>query len=123
MSLTQVLLIILTIAAVVAVVFFVLLYIQLRRTAAEAEKTLVEARALVKSLHELDLSVKARVEDVGETLQASRKAAVAVAEASMLVTAKFMPAPAKYLPYILPVARFVFQQMKKRKEKEKSNEQ
>ena len=123
MSLTQILLIILTVAAVVAVVFLVRLFIQLRRTAAEAEKTLVEARALAKSLHELDLSVKARVEDVGETLKASRKAAVAISEVSTLVAAKIMPAPAKYLPYILPVARFVFQQMKKRKEKEKSNEQ
>jgi hypothetical protein len=116
MSTNQILLIILTVAAVVAVIFLVRLFIQLRRTAMEAEKTLVEVRGLTKNLNELDLVVKARVEELGDTLKASRKAAVGLSEATMMVTSKFLPAPAKYLPFILPLARFVMRQTRKKKE-------
>jgi hypothetical protein len=117
MSLNQILLIVLTVAAVVVVVFIVRLFIQLRRTAAEAEKTLAEVRVLAGHLSELDLEVKARVEDLGETIRASKKAAVGLSEATKLVSSRLLPAPAKFLPFVLPVARFVLRQMKKRKEK------
>jgi len=117
MPLTHILLIVLTAAAVLGTIFLILLFLQLRRTAAEAQRTLVEVRALAKNLSELDLVVKDRVEELGETLRASKKAATGLSEATMLVTSKFLPAPAKYFPFILPVARFVMRQMKKRKEK------
>jgi hypothetical protein len=117
MSLDQILLIVLTVAAVVAVVFLVRLFIQLHRTATEAEKTLVEVRVLTQHLSELDLEVKARVEELGDTFRVSRKAAVGLSEATMLVSSKLLPAPAKLLPFVLPVARFVLRQMKKKKEK------
>jgi len=117
MSLIQILLIVLIVAAVVAVVFLVRLFIQLRTTAREAEKTLAEVRALVQHLGELDLEVKARVEELGDTLRVSRKAAIGLSEATMQVTSKLLPGPAKFLPLILPVTSFVLRQMKKRKEK------
>jgi hypothetical protein len=110
-------LIVLIAAAVVAVVFLVRLFIQLRTTAGEAEKTLVEVRVLVQKLSELDLEVKARVEELGDMLGTSKKAVVGLSEATMLVTSKLLPAPAKFLPLVLPVARFVVRQMKTRKEK------
>ncbi|MGD0781534.1 MAG: hypothetical protein ABSA30_01600 [Candidatus Aminicenantales bacterium] len=113
---TQILLIVLTAAAVIAVVFLVLLFIQLRRTAAEAEKTLAEVRVLTQHLSELDLEVKARVEELGDTFRVSRKAAIGLSEATMMVSSKLLPAPAKFLPFVLPVARFVVRQMKKKKE-------
>ena len=50
-------------------------------------------------------------------LGTSRKAVVGLSEATMLVTSKLLPAPAKFLPLVLPVARFVVRQMKTRKEK------
>jgi hypothetical protein len=104
-------------AAVVAVVFLIRLFIQLRTTVAEAEKTLVEVRVLTKNLSELDLEVKARVEEMGAVLGASRKAGDGLSGATMLVTSKLFPAPAKFLPLVLPLARFVVRKMKKRKEK------
>jgi hypothetical protein len=117
MPLTDILLIVLTVAAVVAVVFLVRLLVRLHTTAGEAEKTLAEVRVLVRHLSELDLEVKARVEELGDTLGLSRKAAVDISEATLLVTSKLLPAPAKFLPFVLPAARFVMRQMKKKKEK------
>ena len=117
MTLTHILLIVLTVAGVVSVVFLVRLLIQLRMTAGEAEKTLAEVRVLVQNLNELDLEVKARVEELGDTLRVSRKAAIGLSKATMQVTSKLLPGPAKFLPLILPLTSFVLRQMKKRKEK------
>ncbi len=85
--------------------------------AGEAEKTLVEVRVLVQNLSELDLEVKARVEELGGTFGVFRKAAVEISKAAMMVTSRFLPAPVRYLPLVLPVARYVAQQIKKGKEK------
>jgi hypothetical protein len=104
MQLTFILLLVLTIAAVVALVFLVRLLIQLRITGEEAGKTLAEVRVLVRNLNELDLEIKARVEEVGGSLGVFRKAAVGLSKAAMLVTLKLLPAPAKYLPFVLPAA-------------------
>lgn len=117
MPLNTILLSVLTASAIVAVVFLVRLFIQLRTTAGEAEKTMVEVRVLARHLSELDLEVKARVEEMGDTLRVSRKAAVGLSEATMQVASKLLPAPAKFLPFVLPLAGFVVRQMKFRKEK------
>jgi hypothetical protein len=120
MPLTDILLIVLivlTAAAVVAVVFLVRFSIQLRKTAGEAEKTLAEVRVLVKHLSELDLEVKARLEELGDKPGVFRKAAVDLSTTAMLVTSKLLPAPAKYLPLVLLVACYVVRQTKKGKEK------
>jgi len=117
MPLTQIFLLVLIVTAVVAIVFLVRLFIQLRTTAGEAEKTLAEVRVLVQHLTELDLEVKARVEELGDTLRVSRKAAVGFSEATMQLTSKLLPDPAKFLPLVLPVAGFFMRRMQKRKEK------
>jgi cytochrome c-type biogenesis protein CcmH/NrfG len=117
MSLIHVFLIVLIVAAVVAVVFLVRLFIQLRTTAAEAEKTLAEVRVLVQRLSELDLEVKARVGELGETLRVSRKAAVGLSEATMQVASKLLPGPARFLPFVLPAAGFLVRLLQKKKEK------
>jgi hypothetical protein len=116
LTLTQILFIILTIAAVVAVVFLVLLFVQLRKTAAEAEKTMIEVRALAKNLGELELVVRDRVDEMGDTIKVARRAALGLSEASLRLTSKMMPFPGKYLPLIFPVARFVMKSIKKNKE-------
>ena len=117
MQLNSILLIVLTCAAVVAVVFLVRLSIQLRKMAGEAEKTLVEVRVLVQNLSELDLEVKARVEELGGTFGVFRKAAIEISKAAMMVTSRFLPTPVRYLQLILPVARYIAQQINKGKEK------
>jgi uncharacterized protein YoxC len=116
LTLNQALLLIISFAFVIAVVYLIRLFSQLRKTAAEGEKALVEFRELAKHLSELDLMVKARVEDLGKTLEATKKAAGNFSEASFLVTSKIIRPSSKYLPLLLPVIRFVWRHMKKRKE-------
>ena len=98
-------------AAIVAVVFLIRLFVQLRTTVAEAEKTLIEVRVLAENLSELDLEIKDRVEELGAMLGTSRKASVGLSEGG---SSKLLPASAKFLPLVLPVARFVLRKMKKK---------
>lgn len=121
LTLSQVLFVILTVAAVVAVVFLVQLFAQLRRTAAEAEKTMVEVRALTRNLGDLEMTIKKRVDEVGDTLKVAGKAAAGLSEASLRLTSKWLPKPAKYLPMILPLARFLLKSSKKKSDKEKAH--
>jgi gas vesicle protein len=122
MPLTHILLIVLTASAVIAVIFLVRLFIQLRRTAIEAEKTLAEVQVLTRHLSELDLEVKARVEELGGTIRASRDAVTGLSEATMMFSSKMMPVPAKFLPFVLPVARFVLRQLKNGRRNTMSND-
>jgi uncharacterized protein YlxW (UPF0749 family) len=116
LTLNQFLFLIITFAFVIAVVFLVRLFAQLRKTAAEGEKALAEFRELAKSLNELDLLVKSRVEDLGKTLEAAKKAAINLSEASFLVTSKIIRPSSKYLLLLIPAARLVWRHLKKRKE-------
>jgi len=115
LTLNQVLFLTLTIAGVVVAVYLIRLFAQLRRTAAEGEKALADFGELARQLQELDLVVKHQVEELGLTLAASKKAAVHIAEASALITTKFIRPSSKFLPLILPVAQFVWRQIGKRK--------
>jgi predicted Kef-type K+ transport protein len=115
LTLNQALLLIITIAVVVAVVYLVRLFAQLRRTEAEGEKALARFGELAFHLQELDLVVKQEVEELGKTIAASKKAAVNVAEASSLITSNFVRPSFRYLPLILPVAQFVWRWFGKRK--------
>ena len=117
LTLNQVLFLILTIAAVVVAVFLVRLLIQLRRTAGEGEKTLVEMKRLAENLNELDLVVKAKVEDLGELVKASKDTAVNLSQASMFLTTRVLKPVANYWPLVYPVMMFFWKRMKKRKEK------
>ena len=121
LTLNQVLLLVLTFCAVILVVYLVRVLSQIRKTAAEGEKTIAELGVLAKHLTELDLVVKAKVEDLGKTLEASKKAAVNISQASSLITTKFIAPSSKFLPIALPVARFIWRQWKKKRRKK--NEQ
>ena len=116
LTLNQALFLVLTFAGVVVAVVLVRLFVQLRRTAIEGEKALAEMRALAQHLTELDLVVKDKVEALGATLDASKKAAVSIGQASALITSNFVRPASRYLPILIPVARFVLGQLKKKKE-------
>jgi len=116
LTLNQALFLVLAFAAVVATVFLVRLFAQLRRTALQAEKSLAELETLGRNLNELDGMVKQRVEDMGKTLEAAKKAAVNVSEASFLVTSNIVRPSAAYLPLLLPAVRWVWRRFRKRKE-------
>jgi hypothetical protein len=116
LTLNQVLFVILTIAAVVAVVFLVRFLIQVRRTAQEGEKALVKAQELMEGFKVIEAKINTSLDDVGQVLQTSKKAAAGVSEIAGFVTAKVIRPSARYWPFIFPLVRFGWQQLKKRKE-------
>jgi hypothetical protein len=117
MTLNQFLLLVLTLAAVVVAVYLVLFLGRLRRTAQEGEKTLVEVRKLLENLNELDGMIKTRLVNLGEFVEASKKTAVNLSEASFYLTTRILRRNSKFWPFVLPLASFVWRKFRKRKEK------
>lgn len=117
LTLNQVLWIILTVAAVVAVIFLTLFLNQLRRTAREGEKTLAKAQEMMDGLKEIEAKVNASLDNVGEVLSTSKKAMTGLSEITFFITSKVIRPSAKYWPFLFPLVRLGLQQMKKRKEK------
>ena len=116
LTLNQFLLLIITIAAVVAMTFLVNLMIQLRKTAREAEKTLIEIKMLVEETRDTNRSVQSKVEDVGQLIQVSKKTALNLSEIVWFVTTKILRPSSKYWPFIYPLMRLGWRQAKKFKE-------
>ena len=116
LTLIQFLWLVITIAVVVAVTFLVNLLRQLRRTAHEAEKTLIEVKTLVVEARETSRSVQSKLEDVGELVQASKKTAVSISEIAWFATTKLLRPRAKYWPFLFPLMRLGWRQAKKFKE-------
>jgi hypothetical protein len=117
LTLNQVLGIILTMAAVVAVTFLALFLNQLRRTAREGQKTLAKAQEMMDGLKEIEAKVNASLDIVGEVLVTSKKAVTGLSEITFFLTSKVIRPSAKYWPFLFPLLRLGLQQMKKRKEK------
>jgi uncharacterized protein YoxC len=117
LTLNQVLGIILTMAAVVAVTFLALFLNQLRRTAREGQKTLAKAQEMMDGLKEIEAKVNASLDNVGEVLAASKKAVTGLSEITFFLTSKVIRPSARYWPFLFPLLRLGLQQMKKRKEK------
>ncbi|MEE8604529.1 MAG: DUF948 domain-containing protein [Candidatus Aminicenantaceae bacterium] len=116
LTLNQFLLLIITIAVVIAVTFLVNLLRQLRKTAREAEKTLIEVKMLVGETRETSRILQSRIEDVGELVQASKKTAVSVSEIAWFATTKILRPSSKYWPFLFPLMRLGWRQAKKFKE-------
>jgi len=117
LTLNQFLFLVLTFAAVVAVTFVVIFLIQLRRTAAEGEKTLSEIRKLAENLNELSGVAKDKIEDLGQILEASKRTVFYLSEASFLLTTRLLKPASRYWPFIYPFIRLLWKQRQKRKEK------
>lgn len=117
LTLNQVLGIILTAAAVVAVTFLVLFLNQLRRTAREGEKTLAKAQETMDGLKEIEAKISASLDNVGEVLATSKKAVTGLSEITYYLTSRVIRPSARYWPFLFPLLRLGLQQMKKRKEK------
>lgn len=117
LTLNQVLGIILTAAAVVAVTFLVLFLNQLRRTAREGEKTLAKAQETMDGLKEIEAKISASLDNVGEVLATSKRAVTGLSEITYYLTSRIIRPSARYWPFLFPLLRFGLQQMKKRKEK------
>jgi hypothetical protein len=98
-------------------VFLVRFLAELRRAAVEGEKTLVEVRKLVENLNELDTIVKDKIVALGEIMEASKKTAVQLSEASILLTTRILKPTSRYWPVIYPLAMYFWKKIRKRKEK------
>jgi len=116
-TLNQLLFIILTLAAVVAVIFLVRFLVQLRRAAIEGEKTLAETRKLIENLNELEKVVKEKIEDLGQIMEASKKTVLNLSEASVFLTTRILRPATRYWPLIYPLVTFLWKRFRKRKEK------
>ena len=116
LTLDQFLWLVITIAVVVAVTFLVNLLRQLRKTAQEAEKTMIEVKMLVLEARETSRSIQSKLDDVGELVQASKKTALNISEIAWFVTTKLLRPRSKYWPFLFPLMRLGWRQAKKFKE-------
>jgi hypothetical protein len=115
LTLNQVLFIILTVAAVVAVTFLVLFLHQLRRTALEGEKALAKSQELMNELRVIEAKISTSLDDVGEVLGKSKKAVAGISDIAFLLSTRVLRPSAKYWPILFPLLRLGWRQMKKRK--------
>jgi hypothetical protein len=117
LTLNQFLLLVLTFAAVVVAVYLVRFLARLRGVAEEGEKTMVEVRKLVENLNDLDGMIKDRLVNLGEFMEASKRTAVNLSEASFFLTTRILRPSSKFWPVMLPLASFFWKKFRKRKEK------
>ncbi|MFO7865838.1 MAG: hypothetical protein R6V02_03355 [Candidatus Aminicenantes bacterium] len=120
LTLNQFLLLVLTIAAVIAVTYLVLFLHQMQKTARDGSQTLLEIRELARSLNETNRKVSRELDDVGEFLEASKKTAVNLSEAAFFVTTRIVKPGSKFMPFLFPLIRFGWRLMKKKKKEDKN---
>jgi predicted PurR-regulated permease PerM len=116
LTLTQFLLLVITLAVVVGVTFLITLVTQLRRTLKEGEKTLAEITELAKHLQDTNQKVQAKIDDFGEMITASKKTVIGLSEITWFLTTKILRPSSKYWPLLFPLLRFGWRRFKKRKE-------
>jgi hypothetical protein len=115
LTLNQALFLVLTIAAMVVVVYLVLLLIQLRKTAREGERTLAEIGDLAVSLKELERKVNARMDDVEDFLASTKKLTSGLAQAGLFLTTKVASPASRFLPVLFPLLLMGLRRLKKKK--------
>ncbi len=120
LTLSQFLHLILTLSAVVAVTFLVMFLIQLRKTAREGEKALVDFRELAANLNTTNQKVNQKIDELGSVVDATRKAATGLSRASMFFSSGFMRPTSRYWPFLIPLLRLVMRQWKKKKKEIKN---
>ena len=114
-TLNQVLGIILTVAAVVAVTFLAMFLNQLRRTAREGEKTLVKAQETMDGLNVIEAKINASLDNVGEVLATSKRAVAGLTGVTHFLSSSIIRPSARFWPLLLPVLSFGLQRMKKKR--------
>ncbi len=118
LTLNQFLLLVITIAVVVAVTFLVIFLVQLKKTAREGEEALRGLRELIQTLKETSQNVNSKLEDMGEIVEASKKTATSLSDIAWFISSKIVLPSSKYWPFILPFMRLGWRQLRKKKRKE-----
>lgn len=116
LTLNQFLFLVITIAIAAAVSFFISFILQLQRTVKTGEETLRRINELVEALKEMEKKVSTRIDDVGKLVETTKKTAASISEVALFLSTKILKPSSKYLTFLLPLLRFGWQQMKKRKE-------
>ncbi|MBN2207471.1 MAG: hypothetical protein JW742_08710 [Candidatus Aminicenantes bacterium] len=116
-TLNQALGLLLTVAAVVALAFLAHLFFHLARTAKQAQAAMAEATALLRNLQETERKVNLAVEGMTGTMQAARQLTESASEIALFLTTKVVRPSSKWWPFLFPLLRLGFAQIKKRKEK------
>ncbi|NIO48551.1 MAG: hypothetical protein GTN73_03805 [Candidatus Aminicenantes bacterium] len=114
LTLNQFLFLVITICIVVSVAFLVTLIAQLRKTAKEGEETLVELRDLIENLKETNKKVNEKIDDLTPVLDATKKTASSISDIVWLFTARIIKPSSKYWPFLFPLLRLGWRQMKKK---------
>jgi len=117
LTLNQTLFLAISIAFVVATVFLILFLVQIRRTAREGERTLIELRELAEGLKGIQHKVDARIDDVGDILDSSKKTLASISGATLFLTSKVIRPASKYWLFLYPLIHLGWRQLKKKKEK------
>jgi hypothetical protein len=116
LTLNQFLFLVITIAVVVAVTYLVMLLIQLNKTAKEGERTLFEINALAKRLQDTSEKINGKLNDVDEIVDATKKTAIGLAEASTFMVTKIIRPSSRYWPFLFPLMRLGLRVFKRKKE-------
>lgn len=117
LTLNQVLAIILTVAAVVVATLLALFLVQVRRTAREGEKALAKAQEVMTEMKAIEVKLHDGLDDLGQVLATSKKAVSRLSEMTFFLSTKVIRPSAKFWPFLFPLLRFGWRQMKKRKER------
>jgi uncharacterized protein YoxC len=115
LTLNQALGIVLTVAAVVAVIYLVMFLNQLRKTAREGEKTLVKAQETMDGLNEIEAKINASLDNVGEVLATSKRAVAGLTGVTHFLTSSVIRPSARFWPLLVPLLSFGLQKMKKKR--------
>ena len=115
LTLNQVLWIILTVAAVVTVVFLVLFLIQLRKTAREGEKTLIKAQEAMEELKVIEAKLNVSLDSVGEVLATSKRAVAGISGATHFLASNVIRPSARFWPILFPLLSLGLQRLKKKR--------
>ncbi|UCC38892.1 MAG: hypothetical protein JSV96_13900 [Candidatus Aminicenantes bacterium] len=116
LTLNQFLLLVITVAVVVAVTFLITLFVQFRKTAKEGERTLVELRKLINNLKETEQKVNTKIDDLDDVFNAAKKTAVSISEIALFLSSKIIKPSSKFWPILFPILRIGWRRFKKRKE-------
>jgi len=114
LSLNEILLLIITIAVVVAVFFLIPVFIQIKRTMKEGEKSLEQIKELAQELKETSSKIHPTVENASELVESAKKTAVNLSEITWLIATRIVRPSSRYWPFIFPFLRLGWRQIKKK---------
>ena len=115
LTLNQVLGVILTVAAVVAVNFLVQFLSQLRKTDMECEKTLVKAKETMDELKVIEAKINVSLDNVGEVLATSKRAVAGISGATNFIASSVIRPTARFWPILFPLLSLGLRKMKKKR--------